>query len=179
MVVEVALEDSSCRSSSREMIAVNAALNEKADSNRIISAVLSYQRQACVKVLSSVKQHTFQERDPNLTPRLLVTTLYDVLHAKPQDDAKKLKAAFRKLALAKHPDKLGPFKDDEAKEAANAAFVRIMRAWETLSDPDKRRCAKIDVLCYFAQRSSETLQQAVHAVCRTHAVPATPNLVLI
>jgi hypothetical protein len=39
---------------------------------------------------------------------------------------------------------LGPFKDDEAKEAANAAFVRIMRAWETLSDPDKRRCAKLD-----------------------------------
>eukprot|EP00953_Heterococcus_sp_UTEX-ZZ885_P025042 13634-Heterococcus_DN1.PRE.3 len=69
---------------------------------------------------------------------MLVTTLYDVLNAKPQDDAKKLKAAFRKLALAKHPDKLGPFKDDEAKEAANAAFVRIMRAWETLSDPDKR-----------------------------------------
>lgn len=55
--------------------------------------------------------------------------LYDILgvprDAKPRD----LKAAYRKRAAAAHPDKGG---SDEELQAIN-------EAWETLSDPEKRR----------------------------------------
>lgn len=49
------------------------------------------------------------------------------------DDAA-LKKAFKKLAIKYHPDK-----NPDDPEAAKEQFQKIANAYETLSDPDKRR----------------------------------------
>lgn len=49
------------------------------------------------------------------------------LQASPEE----IKAQFRKLALATHPDKAGG--------AASPAFAAIRDAYQTLSDPERRR----------------------------------------
>jgi DnaJ-class molecular chaperone len=46
-----------------------------------------------------------------------------------------IKAAYRRLALASHPDKVQP----EEREAATVKFQAISRAYAVLSDPVKRQ----------------------------------------
>ena len=57
------------------------------------------------------------------------TTLYDMLNVDPNSNQDDIKKAYRKLAIRHHPDKGG----DEAK------FKEISRAYEILSDPEKRK----------------------------------------
>jgi curved DNA-binding protein CbpA len=59
-------------------------------------------------------------------------TLYDLLCARPQDDAKTLKKAFRKAAKATHPD-VNPGDPD-----AQLRFSQVVRAHDILSDTEKR-----------------------------------------
>ncbi|KAL4449534.1 hypothetical protein ABPG77_007178 [Micractinium sp. CCAP 211/92] len=49
-----------------------------------------------------------------------------------------IKAAYRKAALLHHPDKQGVL-DEEGKKAAEDKFKKVQEAYETLSDPAKRR----------------------------------------
>ncbi|KAI7840249.1 hypothetical protein COHA_006031 [Chlorella ohadii] len=51
-----------------------------------------------------------------------------------------IKAQFRKLALATHPDKAGG--------GASAAFSAIREAYQTLSDPDRRRAYDATLVQY-------------------------------
>lgn len=52
----------------------------------------------------------------------------------------RLSAAYRKAALEHHPDKKGAATaDEETKRAIELHFTRIQDAYETLSDPAKRR----------------------------------------
>ena len=60
-------------------------------------------------------------------------TLYDLLGARPQDDAKTLKKAFRKAAKATHPD-VNPGDPD-----AQLRFSQVVRAHDILSDAEKGR----------------------------------------
>lgn len=53
------------------------------------------------------------------------------------DDEKKIKTAYRKLALKWHPDKNA--ESDESKARAEKMFKEINEAWAVLSDPEKRR----------------------------------------
>lgn len=55
--------------------------------------------------------------------------------------ADQIKAAYRKSALLHHPDKQGVAltDDEEAKKAIEDKFKRVQEAYETLSDPAKRR----------------------------------------
>lgn len=60
-------------------------------------------------------------------------TLYEVLGVKPGATANEIKKAYHKEARATHPDKNGNTVE------ANEAFKKISEAYQTLSDPDKRR----------------------------------------
>ena len=57
---------------------------------------------------------------------------YDILGVKKTDSIAQIKKAFRNLALKYHPDK-NPDKSAEEK------FREIVKAYETLSDPEKRK----------------------------------------
>ncbi|CAK9088349.1 Chaperone protein DnaJ [Durusdinium trenchii] len=59
---------------------------------------------------------------------------YKILGVNKKADEKSLKKAYKKLALKWHPDK---HVDD--KEKATAKFQEIAEAYETLSDPEKRK----------------------------------------
>ena len=61
--------------------------------------------------------------------------LYKLLGVKKTATTKEIKKAYRKLALATHPDKR---KDIPAEQAA-AEFHRVVQAFETLSDDNSRR----------------------------------------
>jgi curved DNA-binding protein CbpA len=58
---------------------------------------------------------------------------YDLLELDQSADARQIKRAFRKMALKYHPDKATD------KEKAQKQFVELVEAYETLSDPSKRR----------------------------------------
>ena len=59
---------------------------------------------------------------------------YQVLGVPRNADEKKIKKAYRKLAVKYHPDK-----NLEDKEAATKKFQQVSEAYEVLSDPEKRR----------------------------------------
>lgn len=62
-------------------------------------------------------------------------TLYDRLGLTASATASQIKAAYRKLALKLHPDKV---RDPREKPASEAMFKRIAEAHETLSNADRR-----------------------------------------
>lgn len=59
---------------------------------------------------------------------------YKILGVKRDVDEKQLKRAYKKKAMVWHPDK-----HQENKDRATAKFQEIAEAYETLSDPEKRR----------------------------------------
>ncbi|MFY9953134.1 J domain-containing protein [Bradyrhizobium sp.] len=60
-------------------------------------------------------------------------TLYDLLDARPQGDAKTLKKAFRKAGKATHPDV-----NYRGDPDAQLRFSQVVRAHDILSDAEKR-----------------------------------------
>ncbi|ONL95909.1 Chaperone protein dnaJ 11, chloroplastic [Zea mays] len=60
------------------------------------------------------------------------SSFYDVLGLRPGASAREIKAAYRRLALAVHPD-AAPHPTSSAED-----FIRVHAAYSTLSDPDKR-----------------------------------------
>lgn len=62
---------------------------------------------------------------------------YEVLGVSPNATEDQLKKAYRKLAREYHPDQVQG--SDKAKEAAETRFKEISAAYDTLSDPDKRK----------------------------------------
>ncbi|CAM9756118.1 unnamed protein product [Pylaiella littoralis] len=62
-------------------------------------------------------------------------TFYDCLGVSPRTSQVEIKRMFRKLAVKMHPDKLGPFESEDEESEANAIFVKILQAYETLGDP--------------------------------------------
>ena len=60
-------------------------------------------------------------------------TLYDILEVSPRASELVIKAAYRCLAQANHPDK------NSGNDVANKRQVRINHAYSVLSDPVRRR----------------------------------------
>ncbi len=61
--------------------------------------------------------------------------LYTVLGVPPGASASEIKARFRFLSHAYHPDKFGL---ENHRQTAEEEFKRINSAYEILSDPEKR-----------------------------------------
>ncbi|HPC83908.1 MAG TPA: DnaJ domain-containing protein [Thermoanaerobaculaceae bacterium] len=61
-------------------------------------------------------------------------TLYDVLGVTPGASTEQIRAAFRKLARERHPDRF----QGSARAAAERAFQEITEAYNVLSDPGQR-----------------------------------------
>ncbi|KAK3151027.1 hypothetical protein QOZ80_3AG0240740 [Eleusine coracana subsp. coracana] len=59
------------------------------------------------------------------------SSFYDVLGLRPGASARDIKAAYRRLARAVHPDAAPPHSSADD-------FIRVHAAYSTLSDPDKR-----------------------------------------
>lgn len=62
------------------------------------------------------------------------SSFYDVLGLRPGASAREIKAAYRRLALAVHPDTAPQSHPSSSAED----FIRVNAAYSTLSDPDKR-----------------------------------------
>ncbi len=62
---------------------------------------------------------------------------YDILSVPRHANEQQIKRAYRKLALQYHPDKVTG--TEQEKEASAKQFAEISHAYETLSDPEKRR----------------------------------------
>jgi len=63
---------------------------------------------------------------------LNTTLLYEIMGLKPEATQEEIKKAYRKLALAKHPDK------NPGDQEAVDNFQRLQKAYQVLSDPKKR-----------------------------------------
>jgi len=70
---------------------------------------------------------------------------YQALNVERDSDQKKIKSAYRKLALKYHPDKfksdpnLSEKRNDELKAKQEAKFVKVSAAYDILSDEKKRK----------------------------------------
>ena len=61
--------------------------------------------------------------------------LYDILGVRPDCTLRQIRVAYKKLALAQHPDR---FKTAEEKKQAHENFARINNAHQILADPEAR-----------------------------------------
>ncbi len=84
-------------------------------------------------------------------------TLYELLGALPDDDADRLRAAFRKAVKANHPD------NNPGDADASLRFRRVVRANHILSD--ERQRATYDSLLAKAHH-----QRALNSKCRVSGV---------
>lgn len=72
-----------------------------------------------------------------LTAYVQARDYYDLLSVPKHANDQTIKRAYRKLALKYHPDKVTGTEAEKAEAAKN--FAEINHAYETLSDPEKRR----------------------------------------
>jgi DnaJ-domain-containing protein 1 len=88
--------------------------------------------------------------------------LFAILGIDEHADQRELKKAYRQQSLKYHPDKQQG--DEASRKAAQAKFIKVAHAFETLSDPQKRAG-------YMAQRNAgnqqplpENMQMMQHAI---------------
>ena len=83
------------------------------------------------------------------------TNYYIILGVERDEDAGEIRQAFRRLAKACHPDSAGPGKIEE--------FDRIAKAYEVLSDPEKRARYNRDLDQAEGRRTSRDSRQGFSA----------------
>lgn len=76
---------------------------------------------------------------PILRPKLTYMNYYEVLNVKVSSNAFEIKRSYRKLAMKYHPNKNGGRANYEER------FKAIANAYETLSDPEKKRIYDLSV----------------------------------
>lgn len=88
---------------------------------------------------------------------------YQVLGVPPSADPRTIRDAYLALVRRLHPDRVGP--------AGTARFQEITEAYETLSDPAKRRA--YDLVCGHAVPVHRQASEAIHT--RPRAEPLVPE----
>jgi len=73
------------------------------------------------------------------------TTLYGLLGIDSSASPLEVRAAYKKMALKFHPDKLGPGASEDAKQVAEANFHKVHEAFQLLSDRSKRRAYDVEM----------------------------------
>ena len=101
---------------------------------------------------------------------------YKVLGVKRDADADEIKAAWRNMAKAVHPD------HNQGDPTATARFAEIGRAYETLKDPRKRNLFDSAVRMAEAKKQEQTIMQqrqaAREAAARAKAAQANAERVM-
>jgi len=93
---------------------------------------------------------------------------YDVFNLKNNATFNEIKEVYYQFAKKFHPDRLGEFSNSEMREKANFVFARINKAFEVLSNEEKRR--EYDMKGYKeirnAEKSSENLVEKANLYYR-------------
>jgi curved DNA-binding protein CbpA len=93
---------------------------------------------------------------------------YDVFNLKNNATFNEIKEVYYQFAKKFHPDRLGEFSNSEMREKANFVFARINKAFEVLSNEEKRR--EYDMKGYKeirnADKSSENLVEKANLYYR-------------
>nr|XP_034570986.1 chaperone protein dnaJ 11, chloroplastic-like [Setaria viridis] len=98
---------------------------------------------------------------PALSPSFLAfrpgspaaSSFYDVLGLRPGASPREIKAAYRRLALAVHPDAA----PHPASSSTAEDFIRVHAAYSTLSDPDKRADYDLRLLLSAGRRRAQSV----------------------
>ena len=78
-------------------------------------------------------------RSSSTGPRVRAGSHYSVLGVDATADDTTIRKAYKKLCLKYHPDKAGANAMTPEKEEAKKKFLEVQRAYDTLSDPSKRK----------------------------------------
>ncbi|TKV97124.1 hypothetical protein SEVIR_9G475000v4 [Setaria viridis] len=81
------------------------------------------------------------------------SSFYDVLGLRPGASPREIKAAYRRLALAVHPDAA----PHPASSSTAEDFIRVHAAYSTLSDPDKRADYDLRLLLSAGRRRAQSV----------------------
>lgn len=84
---------------------------------------------------TAAKRRSHQQRKPSAATPKDPDDYYGILGLKRSASQKEVKAAYRKLALKYHPDKV----PEEEREESENVFVRVSGAYSILSDEKKRK----------------------------------------
>lgn len=95
---------------------------------------------------------------------------YEVLGIKDTASVEEIKAAFKRLARARHPDLNG------GSRAAAQAFVQISNARNILIDPRRRAEYDVQRNAHAAQLSAHTAQRRAHAARGVYAPVVNPTV---
>ncbi len=84
-------------------------------------------------------------------------TYYELLGLKKTAGSQEIKDAYFSYAKKYHPDRISSAPDPEIKEKANFVFAEMNKAYETLSDSDKKR--SYDSKGYKEESMEDTIQE--------------------
>src|SRR5664280_2805977 len=89
-------------------------------------------------------------------------TFYEILEVEPLASGDQIKAAFRRLARERHPDRF----QGATRATAELEFQAITEAYNVLSDPDQR--GRYDQTVTGSARKAQQLTNPHEAVSYTH-----------
>jgi len=89
-----------------------------------------------IKAVNAEKESTKENAEENIKAEdaELKETYYEILNIDKQATEKQIKKAYRSMALLYHPDKIPSSASSEEKENGERRFMRITKAYETLSN---------------------------------------------
>lgn len=98
------------------------------------------------------------------------TDYYQELGVPREATASEIKAAYRILVRVNHPDA-----NPDNREESEATMKRVLRAYATLGDPDKRARYDNDFKLRAYEKSRDSGEKGVHSAARYGEAPGSPT----